>query len=71
MCSHCQAIKERAKFEKEFRVKLLPYEKVYDVWPSEAPLGDRSQRVETTSSRDTLKNDGTFCGTFQIRNSKT
>ena len=25
MCSHYQAIKERAKFEKEFRVKLPPY----------------------------------------------
>jgi putative SOS response-associated peptidase YedK len=50
MCSHYQALKERAKFEKEFRVKLPPYEGVYDVWPtyealfirrpSEADVGD-------------------------------
>ena len=50
MCSHYQALKERAKFEKEFRVKLPPYEGVYDVWPTyqalfirrppEADMGD-------------------------------
>ena len=34
MCSHYQALKERAKFEKEFCVKLPPYEGVYDVWPT-------------------------------------
>lgn len=34
MCSHYQALKERAKFEKEFHVKLPPYKGVYDVWPT-------------------------------------
>lgn len=39
MCSHYQALKERAKFEKEFHVKLPPYQGVYDVWPTyEAPF---------------------------------
>ena len=33
MCSHYQALKDRAKFEKAFNVKLPPYEGVYDVWP--------------------------------------
>ena len=33
MCSHYQVLKERAKFEKAFNVKLPPYEGVYDVWP--------------------------------------
>lgn len=50
MCSHYQALKERAKFEKEFHVKLPPYERLYDVWstyqalfvrrPREADVGD-------------------------------
>lgn len=39
MCSHYQALKDRAKFEREFHVKLPPYEGVYDVWPTyEAPF---------------------------------
>ena len=52
MCSHYQALKERAKFEKEFHVKLPPYEGVYDVWPTyetpfirrppEADVGDEA-----------------------------
>ena len=33
MCSHYQALKERAKFEKAFNVTLPPYAGVYDVWP--------------------------------------
>ena len=33
MCSHYQALRDRAKFEKAFNVKLPPYEGVYDVWP--------------------------------------
>lgn len=52
MCSHYQALKDRAKFEKEFHVKLPPYEGVYDVWPTyqalfvrrppEADVGDEA-----------------------------
>ncbi len=34
MCSHYQALRDRAKFEKAFNVKLPPYEGVYDVWPT-------------------------------------
>ena len=34
MCSHFQTLKDRAKFEKEFRVKVPPVEGVYDVWPT-------------------------------------
>lgn len=33
MCSHYQSLRDRAKFEKAFNVKLPPYEGVYDVWP--------------------------------------
>ena len=38
MCSHYQAFKDRAKFEKEFHVRLPPYEGVHDVWPTYAAL---------------------------------
>ncbi len=39
MCSHYQALKERAKFERQFSVKLPPYTGVYDMWPGyEAPF---------------------------------
>lgn len=36
MCSHYQALKDRAKFEKRFGVTLPPYQGVYDydVWPN-------------------------------------
>lgn len=44
MCSHYQALKDRAKFEKEFRVKLPPYEGVYDVWPTYQALFVRRPR---------------------------
>jgi putative SOS response-associated peptidase YedK len=38
MCSHYQALQDRAKFEKEFRVKLPPYEGANDIWPTYAAL---------------------------------
>ena len=38
MCSHYQALKDRARFEKQFNVKLPPYTGVYDVWPTYAAL---------------------------------
>ena len=44
MCSHYQALKDRAKFEREFRVKLPPYEGVYDVWPTYQALFVRRPR---------------------------
>lgn len=44
MCSHYQALKDRAKFEKEFRVKLPPYTGVYDVWPGYEALFVRRPR---------------------------
>ena len=44
MCSHYQAIKERAKFEKQFNVKLPPYTGVYDVWPTYEALFIRRPR---------------------------
>ncbi len=52
MCSHYQALKERARFERAFHVSLPPYEGVYDVWPTyqalfvrqppEADVGDEA-----------------------------
>ena len=44
MCSHYQALRERAKFEKEFRVKCPPYEGVHEVWPTYAALFVRRPR---------------------------
>ena len=38
MCSHYQALKDRARFEKQFNVKLPPYAGVYDVWSTYAAL---------------------------------
>lgn len=59
MCSHYQAIKERARFERHFNVKLPPYTGVYEVWPTyealfirrphEADVGD-----EAVPSREAL-----------------
>ena len=34
MCSHYQALKDRAKSERAFHVALPPYTGVYDVWPT-------------------------------------
>ncbi|MBC7446284.1 MAG: SOS response-associated peptidase [Polaromonas sp.] len=52
MCSHFQAIKDRAQLEKEFGVKPPPEQGVFDVWPayravfirrpSEADAGDEA-----------------------------
>ena len=38
VCSHYQALKDRARFEKAFNVTLPPYTGVYDVWPTYAAL---------------------------------
>ena len=38
MCSHYQALKDSARFEKQFNVRLPPYTGVYDVWPTYAAL---------------------------------
>lgn len=38
MCSHYQALKERARFEKQFNVQLPLKAGVYDVWPTYAAL---------------------------------
>ena len=44
ICSHYQAVKESAKFEKQFKVKLPPYTGVYDVWPTYEALFIRRLR---------------------------
>lgn len=44
MCSHYQALKDRAKFEKEFCVTLPPYEGLHDIWPTYAALFVRRPR---------------------------
>jgi len=38
MCSHYQALKNPARFEKQFNVQLPPDAGVYDVWPTYAAL---------------------------------
>ena len=38
MCSHYQALQDRARFEKAFNVRLTPYTGVYDVRPTYAAL---------------------------------
>ena len=44
MCSHYQAVKESAKFEKQFNLKLPPHTLVYDVWPTYDALFIRRPR---------------------------
>jgi hypothetical protein len=38
ICSHYQALKDRARFEKAFNVRLPPYTGVYDVRPTYVAL---------------------------------
>ena len=57
MCSHYQALKDRAKFEKEFHVRLPPYEGVHDVWPTYAALFVRRPREADAGDEAVLERE--------------
>jgi len=65
MCSHYQALKDRAKFEKEFHVKLPPYEGVYDVWPTYQAFFVRRPR-EADVGDEAVPGRGALLGVFGL-----
>jgi putative SOS response-associated peptidase YedK len=65
MCSHYQALKDRAKFEKTFNVKLPAYEGVYDVWPMYQALFVR-RPLEADAGDDAVPERETLPGMFGL-----
>ena len=63
MCSHDQALKERAKFEKEFRVTSPAYAGVCDVWPTYEGLFIRRPR-EANVGEDAVPEREALAGHF-------
>ena len=66
MCSHYQALKDRARLERQFDVQLPPVTGVYDVWPGyhalfirrplEADVGDEAVPISAAEAQtDSLR----------------